>query len=200
MRVPGFLLLSMLFPAAADAAGGTKRPTDLERGEELYERHCLACHGAKNAGDGPATEALVHPVPNLAGKTDPKSAEQQQVVLAGRNAMPAYEGSFNVGDAHRVLLYMATVHVPKEEPGRATYEAKCVSCHGATGEGDGAAAATLPNPPRDLSDAAFWIEFSDAQVKEAITEGKEGSIMRGFPMPAEQLDALLAYLKAFQDG
>ena len=43
------------------------RPTDEERGKELYERHCLACHGEKGHGDGPMGESMVVDVPSLVG-------------------------------------------------------------------------------------------------------------------------------------
>lgn len=38
--------------------------------------------------------------------------------------------------------------------GRALYDAYCVSCHGATGKGDGPGAAGLPHPPADLTQIA----------------------------------------------
>jgi len=34
---------------------------DTAAGKSIYERNCLACHGAKGAGDGPAARALRPP-------------------------------------------------------------------------------------------------------------------------------------------
>ncbi len=85
-----------------------------------------------------------------------------------------------------------------EGEGRAIYVAKCQSCHGTAGRGDGPAARALPKRPRDFSEAAFWTEFSDDQVKSTVLQGKPGSIMRGFPMPDDQLADLLAYMKSLQ--
>jgi high-affinity iron transporter len=92
---------------ALGAPPAPKRLTDAERGKELYERHCVACHGATAAGDGPAASALVAPVPDLRGKVDP-SAARVDVVRFGRGAMPAFEASFDEADAQRVLRHMAS--------------------------------------------------------------------------------------------
>lgn len=42
----------------------------------------------------------------------------------------------------------------RQVSGRALYDAYCLSCHGATGRGDGPAAAGLPHPPADLTGIA----------------------------------------------
>jgi mono/diheme cytochrome c family protein len=101
--------------AAAVAAEGPKRPTDEQRGKELYERHCVACHGATAAGDGPATAALVAEVPNLSGnvKTDKATID---LVRFGRGPMPAFEASFEGDDARRVLQHMARLHEQADKP------------------------------------------------------------------------------------
>jgi mono/diheme cytochrome c family protein len=82
------------------------------------------------------------------------------------------------------------------EEGRAIYVAKCQACHGAEGHGDGPAARALPKRPRDLATASFWANTTEAQVRAVITSGLPGTIMRGFPMPASQLDDLVAYVRS----
>ena len=101
--------LAALLVAAAVAEQPTKRPSDEERGKELWERHCTACHGPANRGDGPAAEALVAEVPDLRDKVKVDEATLK-LVLRGRGAMPGYETSFDKNDARRVLKYMAAVH------------------------------------------------------------------------------------------
>jgi len=105
------LLLSMMLLPTALAGQPTKRLSDDERGKQLWERHCQACHGPGNRGDGPATEALVAPVPDLRGKVKADDATIK-LVLRGRGSMPAYEATFAEprGDARRVLAYMGKVH------------------------------------------------------------------------------------------
>lgn len=104
------MLLSLSFLALAEQP--KYRPTDMERGEELYRRHCVQCHGVRNRGDGPVASVLVAPVPNLEGKVDP-AGPQVDIVLFGRGHMPGYEATFHKQDAVRVLKYQATLGTGK---------------------------------------------------------------------------------------
>ena len=97
-----------------------------------------------------------------------------------------------------VLLALMLPANAAEGDGRAIYVAKCQACHGTAGRGDGPAARALPKKPKDMTDRAFWTENGDDAVKSTILQGKPGSIMRGFPMPDDQLTDLLAYLKSLQ--
>lgn len=114
LRRIGFVTALALCGVAV-AGQPTKRPTDQERGKELYDRHCVACHGVRGAGDGPATEALVVPVPDLVGKVKADQASID-VVEIGRGAMPSFQPSFDAADAKRVLMYMAKLQDQPETP------------------------------------------------------------------------------------
>lgn len=99
-------LLALADGSSAVAAQPTKRPTDADRGRELYNRHCVQCHGVAARGDGPASRALVHPPADLQGKVradDPTI----QIVRGGKGPMPAFDQSFGVDDSRRVLQFMA---------------------------------------------------------------------------------------------
>lgn len=111
MRASFSILIALSGLMFAWQAGGatytSKRPSDEERGEELYERHCLSCHGASAAGDGPATEALVKPVPDLRGRMSADGREAAvSVVLEGRGAMPSFAVSIDEHDARRVVRHL----------------------------------------------------------------------------------------------
>jgi mono/diheme cytochrome c family protein len=60
--------------------------------------------------------------------------------------------------------------------GKELYAQQCLSCHGATGKGDGSAAKDLPKKCGDLSNPKTW-DQSDGALFWKITEGKT-------PMPA----------------
>jgi mono/diheme cytochrome c family protein len=55
--------------------------------------------------------------------------------------------------------------------GKGTYDTYCTSCHGATGKGDGAAAAALNPKPRDLTDKAYIGKLDDKYLFEIISKG-----------------------------
>jgi mono/diheme cytochrome c family protein len=42
------LSVSLAVPVSAQ-----EYPPDVSRGQSIYERHCMACHGARGYGDGP---------------------------------------------------------------------------------------------------------------------------------------------------
>jgi len=109
------LIAALALAAGAPAAQPNKRPTDAVRGKELYDRHCEACHGAYARGHGPATEALVHEVPDLLGRVKADDATIR-LVLRGKSAMPGYEQTFDKHDAKRVLQHMARLEAPGAAP------------------------------------------------------------------------------------
>ncbi len=127
--------------AVAPAAQPSKRPTDEVRGKELYVRHCEACHGAQGKGHGPATQALVDPVPDLNGKVN---ADDQtiRIVLRGKSAMPGYEQTFDKHDARRVLQHMAKLKASSEPPPSTKPGAPPAPAE----EGDGGEDAQAPPP------------------------------------------------------
>ncbi|MCB9677350.1 MAG: cytochrome c [Alphaproteobacteria bacterium] len=85
------------------------------------------------------------------------------------------------------------------ELGQSIYAAKCATCHGSTGKGDGPAARALPQPPANFSDPEYWKRTDEAMVRGVIETGKPGTVMRGFPMKPDRLDALVLYLRSFAE-
>lgn len=84
-----------------------RRASEAKRGKQLYERHCLSCHGANAHGDGPAVPSLVVPVPDLAGWVTAKNlSTQSKVVLRGQGSMPAFEASLTESQALTVLKHV----------------------------------------------------------------------------------------------
>ncbi|MFM2162057.1 MAG: hypothetical protein RLZZ383_1569 [Pseudomonadota bacterium] len=128
MRWVGLAGLSLVgmcvaVPWAASKTWPTKVPSADERGKELYERHCVACHGAKGAGDG-ALSAAVGGVPDLSqgyGNRDEKGLAT--VVLYGKGKMPGFEVSFGESDAQKVTRYLGGLGRRPEKPSTEKKEA-----------------------------------------------------------------------------
>ena len=72
-----------------------------------------------------------------------------------------------------VFISTAAVSNAAGDPvkGKETYNNICASCHGATGKGDGVAAAALDPKPRDLSDAEFVSGLSNEHLTKVISKG-----------------------------
>ena len=83
--------------------------------------------------------------------------------------------------------------------------ARCSSCHGEAGRGDGAAAMVLNPKPRNLSDVAWQGSVEDAALKKVIVEGGAAVGLSSAMPPAvdlgskpEQLDALVRHLRSLK--
>jgi hypothetical protein len=85
-----------------------------------------------------------------------------------------------------------------------TFATRCAACHGASGRGDGAAAAGLTPRPRDFSDPAWRTTRTDLELAAIIRDG--GLAHRLSPaMPAHadlapaDIDALVRCVRTLQD-
>lgn len=83
-----------------------------------------------------------------------------------------------------------------------TYEKTCVSCHGASGKGDGTVGKMLKPPPQDFAAALKGV--GDADIAKIIKEGGKG-VGKAPTMPAygaklsdEQIQGLVQYIKALK--
>jgi mono/diheme cytochrome c family protein len=137
--------------------------------------------------------------PDLARKASP--ADWYTQVTRGNldRFMPPFA---SLSDRQRwdVVAYSFTLSVtPAQlEQGAALYQTHCLSCHGATGKGDGPSAAGLANRPKDLTDQAYIAQKSDTAFFTAISEG----VAPAMPAFAGSLSederwAVSAYLRTF---
>jgi cytochrome c553 len=83
------------------------------------------------------------------------------------------------------------------------YEMFCLKCHGANGQGDGPAAATLHTKPRNYTDCALMAKIPDATLFKAIKNGG-GSVGLSPEMPAwasgfsdDEIHGLVAFVRSF---
>jgi mono/diheme cytochrome c family protein len=81
--------------------------------------------------------------------------------------------------------------------GHAVYQARCVSCHGETGRGDGPIARQLPPPPvGDLTDAEWKHGDRPEQVLAIIAQGAPETVMPGWKttLTERELRGVSAYV------
>lgn len=98
-----------------------------------------------------------------------------------------------------VLLAWATFSADANPTaGKATYDAKCASCHGSTGKGDGPAATALPTKPPDMTLPAYWKNTSDHDLETVITKGKPNTAMRGYSLKPDVVRDVIAYLHTLE--
>lgn len=86
--------------------------------------------------------------------------------------------------------------------GKAKYDANCVGCHGATGKGDGPAAAALNPKPGDMTDAKTMKALTDKFLFDIIKEGgasqKKSPIMPGSgkKLSDKEISDIVAYIRS----
>jgi len=128
----------VLFAILNAGLASAQTPTDLSRGEKLYESHCSLCHG-QTGGGGKG--------PNLAQPTLRHAPTVERLAEVIKEGLPGTEmpGAWQLTDreAMQVAQYVrslgrtAIVKLPGDPAhGRALYESKgCGSCHIVQGEG-----------------------------------------------------------------
>ena len=99
-------------------------------------------------------------------------ATPDEVTAACRRARSALLAAYPVLVAPR--------ETPSRELGASTFGSTCAPCHGASGGGDGPAAAGLHPPPRSFRDAGTMLTMSPARVFAAVTDGVPGTAMVSF--------------------
>ena len=93
----GCALVLLAAPPAAGAA-------DVNKGGQLYERHCAGCHGA----------AGVPVMPNLPNFTQPQvmvrpDASLASVIRNGKMSMPGYRGVLKDSEVYDVIAFLRTL-------------------------------------------------------------------------------------------
>jgi mono/diheme cytochrome c family protein len=99
-----------------------------------------------------------------------------------------------------VAVVVGLASVAPAVDGRALYGERCSACHGATGAGDGPAAAAFDPRPRNFRDEAFWRGRTAADLGKVVREGKPGTLMPPFTgtLSDAEIDAVVGYLESFR--
>lgn len=176
---------------------------DESRGRMLYAANCAGCHGTAGAGDGPAASALT-PRPASLADHEYSFARLSDTLWNGvaGTAMQAWR-DYPVGDlaavAHIVRGFSTSQDAAVPENlvalGQRVYAANCVQCHGASGRGDGSAAAQLSIAPTNFARQRPTLGQSLRALRNGI-EGTRMGVWTGRLNEAE-LVAVANYVRGF---
>lgn len=82
--------------------------------------------------------------------------------------------------------------------GKKVFDQNCITCHGATGKGDGAAAAALNPKPANFAKGVFKYGSSDSALAKTIKNGKGAMPPWGSVLSAKDIDNVIAYVKSLK--
>jgi mono/diheme cytochrome c family protein len=98
-------MIALLF-----AAMPSKAPTDIKKGEKLYQELCWQCHGKRALGDGPLAGSLSTKPPPLAGRyKQSQFSGAVKTIQEGKGSMPAYEQLIDKHDSRRVMVWLSAL-------------------------------------------------------------------------------------------
>lgn len=121
-------------------------------------------------------------------------AKALQTAIAAKAEPPAIAASARHIASRLLAAYpvpLAPARAPNIARGTALYAESCASCHGAKGEGPGAAYANLDPPPIAFADRARARDRSIFGLYQVISQGLEGTAMQSFAaLPEEDRWAL----------
>lgn len=190
-------------PQADYASVAALRPAaSAKDGAALFAAKCAGCHGAK--GEGAIGSKLS--ADSFLAMVDDRFLFK--VITEGRpgTEMPAWR-SLTAKQAADVISLIRSwqkspsvvlsteAHRGRADFGEVLYRQECVKCHGPQGGGD--LGTQIGNP-------ALLTQVSDEFLWRTIANGKAGTEMKGFlkrprnPLPPEDIDHLVAYLRRMQ--
>lgn len=201
-------LIFFINPVEAQIRNAPLTKMDAERAETNYQKYCSLCHGADREG-GAADYA-----PSLSSKslmsTIPLNFLASSIAFGRPNtAMSSYlkdtGGPLSMKDIFTMAIWLKhksgfeTIALSMDpvqgdlKNGAELFSKKCSECHGLKAEG-----ITAPA----LSNPAYLAFATDAYIKYAIENGREGTKMEAFQqeLSAKQIDDLTAYIRSLASG
>jgi len=177
---------------------------DIAAGKQQYEATCASCHGLSGGGNGPASRGMNPPPPavgDAATMHDVSPATMYRVISVGIGGtpMPGYGGSMTAEQRWNIVAYLLSLRATPQQiaEGEGLYaQQNCISCHGATGVGDGPFARSLSRLPGEIGSLAFQASRSDLELGKVVVQGIPGTAMPASrSLAPEQIRNVVAYLR-----
>lgn len=212
MRKPGIVLVLMLLASPwVQAQPNWERnlsTADMARAEDLYQQYCALCHAEDRSGyrNDHAPSLRSH---SLLSTGFPSVLFTTIGYGRAGTAMAGYSdemgGPLNRADLRLLTTWLLQVEGVEPQTledivvkgdisrGADVYAQHCAECHGDAGQG---------NTGPALGDPALLANASDAFLRYAVVNGRDGTPMVGFAerLPEVDIDAVVTYLRSQAAG
>lgn len=221
IAIPAFVIAAAMMGGGQDpaTAGDETRSKGVEavyksKGEIVWVRHCIVCHGADGKGNTDAAQEI-SPAPK--DLTDPlnvtwafKKDWLRLRIAEGvpGTAMPAWEKVLTPPEIEAVTEYVQRLsgadkitetqaHAAQIERGQRLYRARCSVCHGVDGKARTQVAGAVEPPPQNLTDPKVVARLTTAGIAQVVTDGRGGTVMPawGRVLDAQQIRDVAAYVR-----
>lgn len=183
-------------------------------GDQLYSKHCAACHGANGHGGVGVPLAL----PDFQyGVTNDYLEKTIRLGRPGR-VMPAFSKLSDI-EVKAIVKHIRNWAPGKPfkysnkkikgdiKQGKKFYGQYCSACHGVQGEGGKGTGVTFSRP-RDLpilapalNNPGFLASANDLMIKTVLMNGREGTPMLSFlkqGLSEKEIDNIVSYVRSFE--
>ncbi len=175
----------------------------LARGKVIFERTCMACHGAEARGDGTVTTRGYPPPPSLLADRARGLADGYifNYITMGGSLMPPYGAHLAEQDRWKAIVYIRDMqkrlkdHVPVEAPAAAVAPAAETKAEPAN-----ATAASAPAPKGDWVKADALMKGSDCFACHAKERKVVGPSYKDVAKKYKGKNAHAALVKKVKDG
>jgi mono/diheme cytochrome c family protein len=89
--------------------GSIARSQDVANGEKVYKAKCASCHGPDGKGDTAAGKATKARDLGSADVKKESDAEWTDIIVKGKNKMPAYDKKLTDAEVKDVVAYMRSL-------------------------------------------------------------------------------------------
>lgn len=229
-REVGLAAFAGIFLVGGVWLGASARPASVS-GDELARRgalifrreRCFFCH-TQNGSPAPAAFDPARSGPDLGHEGGRRADDwhmahliDPRAVVSG-SAMPAF-AYLSQDDLTAIVAFLQSrgswprvTGAPETMPangdslenyraGRALYQANCVGCHGAEGNGVGVVGQLLRPEPRDFTKVAWMSKQSDERLFAVIADGVPQTAMPGYRdvLSPNERAIIVRYLRYFAD-
>ena len=196
--------------------GASSEQISLEVGRRIYDKECSFCHGLKGHAETDAAKVLRPPPRKFADPVEMARVDDGRLYAAIKlgisgTAMAGWGDRLSPVEIIDVMRYIRTLEQPlppgmsREQldikVGAGIYQQYCSTCHGEKGNAQTELGTALVPPPRNFTDTRAMDKLTDAQMTNAIMNGKDGTAMApwgGILNPADISRVILYIRQTFQ--